>query len=578
MQTIYDTFKKTAEVFGDRHALKFKYHGTYIGITFSELKKRVDLLAQGLFALNISKGDKLAILSENRSEWIRADLACHKIGAIDVPIHTTLSPNLIKHILNDCQAKAIVVSNQEQFNKIMVVDKELQFLETIIYISVSNPELYTTSKKLLSLSEVMKLGERNNRPHEPVFIDDTASIIYTSGTTAAPKGVMLTHKNFMFNAEAAATIIPVNQNDVLLSFLPLSHILERTAGYYTPMVCRGASIAFAENISTLKENFKEIKPTYIISVPRIFEKIHSGIWEKMKNGNPLKYKLFIWSLKQKQNTLGYYIADTLVFKKVRKAFGGKLKMAISGGATLNHKLGRFFSKMGITIIEGYGLTETSPIVTVSRPQAIKFGTVGQQLPGVEIFIAPDKEILVRGAGVMKGYYNNPALTEQAIDNEGWFHTGDLGFLSSEGYLVIIGRKKEMIALSNGKIAWPEQLEMLLNSDRFISQSIVFGNGKSFLTALIVPDWQEINRILTEKNIITKEPDLLIDDPSIKSLFEDRIEAINKQLADWEKIRKFLLVANEFSQTKDELTPTLKLRRNTISEKHKTALENLYEQK
>ena len=576
MRTIPRQFFETAKNFPKRPALKFKFQGAYITLTFDDLKRRVEKLTLSLKSLGLQKGDRLAILSENRTEWVRADLATLILGGIVVPVHTTLSPKIIKHILLDSGSKIVLVSNQEQFNKLVLVIDDLPKLETIIYINLDHPENYSGNKKLLSLDDVMNLSNENDSPIEIICQrDDIASIIYTSGTTALPKGVMLTHYNLLFDAEAAITAVPVTEKDILLSFMPLSHVLERTAGYYAPLILRGACIAYAESIKTLSENLKEIKPTILVSVPRVFEKMHTKIWEKVKQGSKLKYKLFIWALHQQPGTINYKIADRLVFSKIKNTLGGHFRFTISGGASLNHKLARFFARIGIKIVEGYGLTETSPVVTVNRPNNIKFGTVGQHLVGVEIKIASDKEILVKGPNVMSGYYNNEALTKESIDPEGWFHTGDLGFIDQEGFLTIIGRRKEMISLSNGKIAWPEQLENILEDDRLIAQAIIFGNNKSYLVGLIVPDWQEVSRQLDKLEMPTKEPDQLVNDQKIINLFNNRIDKINDQFADWEKIRKFALLPKEFSQTKDELTPTLKLRRKTIEQNYQKEIAKLY---
>ncbi|MFA5021775.1 MAG: long-chain fatty acid--CoA ligase [Patescibacteria group bacterium] len=577
MLTIPQKFTETAQKFAKRPALKFKYHGAYIDITFDQLQKRVNIMAKGLKELGINQGDRVAILSENRTEWVRADLAIMTLGAITVPVHTTLSPKIIQHILNDSQSSILLVSNQEQFNKLLLIIKDLPHLKTIIFIDLDQPNNHhDLDKKIVSLQTVMELGENSNQSITiQAEANDIASIIYTSGTTAVPKGVMLTHRNFLFDAEASVTAVPVNEHDILLSFLPLSHVLERTVGYYAPLICRGSCIAYAENIKTLLLNLKEIKPTVLVSIPRIFERVHDGIWEKTKKGSKIKYKIFTWALKQQPKTISHLVADFLVFHKIRATFGGRLRLTISGGATLNHKLARFFARLGIVITEGYGLTETSPVITVNRQNNFKFGTVGQQLPGVEIKIAPDKEILVKGPNVMAGYWQKPELTKEAIDAEGWLHTGDLGFLSSDGFLMIIGRKKEMISFSNGKIAWPEQIELILNNDRYINQSMVCGNKHSYLVALIIPDWQEIAIALNQIGITSKEPDQLINEPKLNALFKERIEKINQQLADWEKVRKFKILPSEFCQEKDELTPTLKLRRKTIEEHFQKEIEKMY---
>ncbi len=576
MLTIPKQFNETAERFPNRPALKFKYHGTYISVSFSELRKRVENMAKGFLELGINPSDRVAILSENRTEWVRTDLATLTIGAISVPVHTTLSSKIISHVLKDSGAKAVLVSNQDQFNKLMLVINDLPDLESIIYINLDNPESNNLQKKLINLKDVMKLGRDSEKdlPQGP-NLDDTASIIYTSGTTAMPKGVMLTHRNFIFNAEASLAAVSVSEKDSFLSFLPLSHVLERTIGYYAPLVCRGCCIAYAESVKTLKQNLKEVKPTILVSVPRIFERIYSGIWDKVKTKGGLSYKIFIWAMKQQPKTFYFRLADFLVFKKIRANLGGNFRFTISGGATLNPKLAKFFSHISITILEGYGLTETSPVVSANRLENIKFGTVGQVLDGVKIKIAPDKEILVSGPNLMKGYYKNDGLTKEVIDSEGWFHTGDLGFLTQDGFLIIIGRKKEMISLSNGKIVWPEQIELRLNGDSFISQSFVYGNNRNYVCALVIPDWAAVGRKLFELGLEGKEPDKLVSNPKLAEIFNKRVEKINSQFAEWEKIRKFTLVIREFSPEKDEVTPTLKLRRQIIENNYKKELDKMY---
>lgn len=564
-------------MFPGKPAIKYKHQGTYLPISFFDLKKSVDQLALGLLALGLKKGDRLALLSENRPEWVKFDLALAAIGAINVAIHTTLSPSIIKHIIKDSGSRIIFVSNQDQFNKLMLIKDEIKSLEIIIYLSLDHlEENKVINKKLISFADVCALAKKGDSLKAETDPDSVASLIYTSGTTAMPKGVMLTHRNLIFDAEAGATALPCNEKDTMLSFLPLTHVLERTAGYLAPMVCRGSCLAFAESIKTLSENLKEVRPTILVCVPRIFEKVHVSIWEKVKKGGRLKYEIFIWALKQEPGTFRHFLADKIVFKKIRANFGGHLRFAISGGATLNHKLARFFFRLGIKITEGYGLTETAPVLAVNRLENIKFGTVGQHLAGVELQIAKDKEILARGPNIMKGYYQNPDLTKEVIDEQGWFHTGDLGHLSLEGFLVIIGRKKEMISLSSGKIAWPEQIEILFNNDRFIAQAMVLGDGKSYLTALLVPDWAEVLRSLDEIKVASAEPSVLVNDQKLIEIFSKRIEKINDQLADWEKIRKFALLADEFTQEKDELTPTLKLRRHVILDHYQKEIQSFYQ--
>jgi len=405
--------------------------------------------------------------------------------------------------------------------------------------------------------------------------DDCCSIIYTSGTTGRPKGVALTHRNFLSDAEAVNEVVPVLKNDIFLSFLPLSHVLERLAGYYLPLAY-GATIAYAESVRELPKNLKEVRPTLLISVPRVFEKFHDAIWDKINKGSSLQKKIFKWSLKQKKYTLGHRIADRLVFRKIRQNMGGNLRLAISGGAALDQNIGKFFYKIGVTVLEGYGLTETSPVICVNREKDFKFGTVGKVLPGIKVKITETKEVLVKGPNVFASYYGNKEQTKQAF-KEGWFCTGDQGFLDKQGFLTIIGRGKEMIVTSGGKNVWPEPVESLLNTDKFIAQSIIIGDKRKFISALIVPDWQEVEVYLKEQNLPMQEHTKLIKDPTLINIFQQRInEKINPNLSDVEKIKKFVLLPQEFSQDEDELTPTLKLRRHIIEKHYQKSIDSIYE--
>ena len=386
---------------------------------------------------------------------------------------------------------------------------------------------------------------------------------------------MLTHKNFLSNAEAVNKVIPVKKEDIFLSFLPVSHVLERLAGYYVPLVF-GATIAYAESAKQLVQNLKEVKPTILISVPRIFEKFHDAVWDKINRSSPLKKRIFRWAVKQKRHTLSYKIADFLVFKNIRNRFGGKLRFAISGGASLNENIPQLFFKMGVLILEGYGLTETSPIISANREHDLKFGTVGKIIPGVRAKISDNKEILVKGENIFKGYFNCEEETKKCFDKDGWFCTGDLGFIDTQGFLTIIGRKKEMLVTAGGKNVWPEPIENLLNNDRFISQSIVIGNKRKFISALIVPDWQEVQIYLKEKKLPLQEHDKLIKNQEILSVFQERLdEKINPCLNDFEKIKKFKLLPHELSQERDELTPTLKLRRYIVEKHCQKTIESMY---
>jgi len=582
MKTIPEAFFETAEVFPQKNALLYKREGVYFPITYKELSQNVKILSNSFKKLGINKGDKIAILSENRPEWVISDLSIMFIGAVSVPLHTTFSSKAISNILNHSRAKILVVSNGDLLNKVLLLHQNLKHLKKIIFLEkltgiekqTLNIKKYNLKGKIFHWKTILNHNEKEFC--EKIFLDpnEICTIIYTSGTTGNPKGVPLSHKNILSNVEATNEVVPVKEKDVFLSFLPLSHILERTAGYYVPIL-HGATIAYAENIKQMSYNLKEIAPTILVSVPRIFEKFHDAIWDKINNLSSFKKKLFAWSLRQKEKTIGHSIANFLFFRNIRKKLGGKIRLAISGGASLNKNLARFFLKIGILVIEGYGLTETSPVISANKENDFKFGTVGKIIPGVKVKISDKKEILVNGPNVFQGYFKDKKSTKLSFDKNGWFRTGDLGFIDQQGFLTIIGREKEMFVLSGGKNIWPEPIENLLNNDKFIAQSIIIGNKKKFVSTLIIPDWQEIKMYLKNNDLLLQEHYKLIKNPVILSVFQDRIDKkINPHLSDFEKIKKFKLLPSEFSQENDELTPTLKLRRHIIEKHYKKEIESL----
>lgn len=575
--TIPEIFFETAQKFPNKPAVLYKKDGVYFPITYKALSQKVRTLAFALEKFGIEKGQKVAILSENRPEWAISDLAIMSIGAITVPLHTTFSPTAVINVLNHSGARILIVSNSDLLHKVLLGQRSLDFLEKIIFIE----DLTAIQKETLTSGKIFSWKSiflRNNGDiYEKVFLDpdDVCSIIYTSGTTGMPKGVLLTHRNFLSNVEAINYAIPVKTSDVFLSFLPLSHVLERTAGYYVPMLF-GATIAYAENMKQLASNLKQVKPTILISVPKIFDRFHDKIWDAINQGPLIQKKLFKWALKQKKGSLRYKLADFLVFSKIRQKFGGKLRLTISGGASLNEKIARFFLKIGVLIIEGYGLTETSPVIAANREKDFKFKTVGKPIFGTRVKISKDKEILVKGMGVFERYFKNEKETEASFDKDGWFFTGDMGFLDKEGFLTVIGRKKEMIVTSGGKNVWPEPIENMLGDDKFITQAMIVGNGQKFIAALIAPDWEEIRSYLKEKDIPLREHEKLITDKDIIRIFQERLDKkINPNLSDYEQIKRFKLLPREFSQEKDELTPTLKLRRHIIARHYKKEIEELF---
>jgi len=575
-KAIPELFFETAKQRPNKVALLYKKEGVYFPITFKELGQKVKIFCSALQKLGVEKGDNVAILSENRPEWVISDISIMAVGAVSVPLHATFSAKAICTVLDHSKAKVLIVSNTDFLNKVLLGQKYLKHLKKIIVIEkLTAVQRETMSGKVLGFKALMNLHQSDD--YEKVFLDpdEVCSIIYTSGTTGKPKGVLLTHRNFLSNVEAVNEMIPVRGNDIFLSFLPLSHVLERMAGYYMPLFF-GATIAYAENTKQLPQNLKEVRPTILISVPRIFEKFHDAVWDKINASSSLQKNFFKWALKQKKKSFAYKIADYFVFKKIRSQMGGKLRLAVSGGASLNENIARFFSKIGIMILEGYGLTETSPVISANREDDFKFGTVGKTIPGVKVKIADNKEILVKGPNVTQGYFENKKETKSVFNKEGWFCTGDLGFIDKQGFLTVIGRGKEMIVTSGGKNVWPEPIENLLNNDRFVSQSVVVGNSQKFISALIVPDWQEIEVYIKRNNLALQEHDKLVKNPELLAVFQERIDKkINPNLNEYEKIKKFRLLPQEFSQEQDELTPTLKLRRHIIEKHCQKSIQSMY---
>ena len=593
-ETINGMFAETCGKFSDRTSLMSKREGKYEGITYGELYQRVKDFALGLTSMGVGKGDRVAILSNNREEWAVGDLAILSLGATDTPVYPTLLPKQIEFILKDCGAKMVLVEDEGQLAKIDEIHKNLPKLDTVIIFGQKPP---STKEHLYSYSEVMEKGKEYGEGREGFFEgavksvkgDDQATIIYTSGTTGLPKGTILTHHNFMSNVWAAKEAIPVDENDVLLSFLPLSHVFERMAGYYIALAS-GAAIAYAESIDTVGDNMVEVKPTLMVSVPRLYEKIYGRIIDAVESGSSLKKKIFYWGLKvgeeagektqagqELRGMLKFKrgIADKLVFSKLRARTGGGLRFFVSGGAPLSKEIGEFFYSAGILILEGYGLTETSPVITVNRLDDFKFGTVGKVVQGVEVKIAEDGEILTRGPHIMKGYFNNPEATAEAIDKEDWFHTGDIGLFDHDGFLRITDRKKNLIVTSGGKNIAPGPIENLLITSRYIEQVMLIGDRRNFLSALIVPGFENLEQYAGEQGISYTDRHDLIKKAEIYRLVEGEIERLSGELAPFERVKKFILLPQEFSIEGGELTPTLKIRKSVVMEKFLEQVETMY---
>jgi long-chain acyl-CoA synthetase len=590
--TLNQLFFEAVSKYNRPDALQVKTGGTYRPISHSEVADRVRHAARGLSSLGVRRGDRVAILSENRPEWAVADFACLTIGLTDVPIYPTLPADQIAYMLKDSGAVAIFVSNKTQAEKIREIRSQLPALQTVIGFD-DIPGLTN-----MSIAELEKRGTQGENKESIVTYredaltvkpDDLATIIYTSGTTGEPKGVMLTHDNIYGNVAASRTAIPFEGRDVALSFLPLSHIFERMGGHYL-MFATGTSIAYAESIDAVPVNMQEVRPTLVLSVPRLYEKMFARVLETALTGGFLKKNIFFWARgvadrwaneklagKEPGGLLAqqYAIAQKLVFSKLKARTGGRLRYFVSGGAPLSPDINKFFFAAGLTILEGYGLTETSPVITVNTPQNFRIGTVGKVVDGVEVKIADDGEILTRGPYVMKGYYNKPDATREAIDPDGWFHTGDIGELR-DGFLAITDRKKDIIVTAGGKKVAPQPLENKVKTNKYVAQAVMIGDKRKFPSMLIVPNFDQLERWAAKRNIIWTDRAQLLRMPTIQAKMEKEVNEELEGAAHFEMPKKIGLLEHDFSIERGELTPTQKVKRRAIDKHYKTLIDSLYE--
>jgi long-chain acyl-CoA synthetase len=577
------------------HSLfRHKVAGKFVDVSYQELKEFTESFAMGLTSLGLKRKDKIAIISENRPEWAYSDMAILGLGAVDVPIYPSLTASSIEFILNNSESVGVIVSNKFQLNKVLKVRNNFKFVKFIIV--YNEKDLITGIPGLYTFNDIIKRGELLKK-EKPFFFkesirlcrpDDLCTIIYTSGTTGEPKGVMLTHENIVSNVRGAHVVFNVEKSDVFLSFLPLCHIFERMTGYYTAL-SGGCQIVYAESIEAVSQNLIEIKPTIMTTVPRLFERMHSKIIKTVESQSENKQKIFNWALdtgkayaEAKKNgdihvSLGlkYKLADKLVLKKIRERTGGKLRFFVSGGAALSRDLGEFFEALGILVIEGYGMTETAPVIAVNRPEDYKFGTVGKPHPGVQVKIAPDGEILVRGPNVMLGYYKNKKETDATIV-DGWLHTGDLGVFDATGFLMITDRKKHLFKTSGGKYIAPSQIESLFLGSKYIDQFVLIGDRRMFLSALIVPDFEAIKEYADSNLIPYENAEELTRNKEIYELIEKDMGKFQKQLANYERVRKFVLLDKPLSLEAGEITPSLKVRRKFVEERYGNLIEEMYD--
>jgi len=588
IETIPQQFLHCVETYDKPDAFRYKSGGSYVDVSHRDAFEMVHNAALGLQALKLAKQDRIALLSENRYEWAVSDLAILSAGCITVPVYPTLPSNQMEYILADSEARAVFVSTEEQLAKVQSCRSNLPQLQHVISF---DPGCDTDG--VITLEALIARG--NMTSDKPAYQDlistigkyDWASVIYTSGTTGEPKGSILSHWNFLSNVHGVLSVLKIEPEDSCLSFLPLSHVLERTGGYYV-MLTAGATIAYAENMETVAENMLEVSPTVMLAVPRFYEKIYGRVMDAIEQGSGTKRSLFQWAMKAGRKyvdesldgRVGFMtkrkqsLADALVFRKLKARTGGRIRFFVSGGAPLNPEINRFFHSAGIPVMEGYGLTETSPVISANTFEDLRFGTVGKPIPNVEVKIAEDGEILVRGDLVMQGYYKKPEQTNEAIV-DGWFHTGDIGHLDKDGFLTITDRKKDIIVTAGGKNVAPQAIENCLKHSKYIDEAIVIGNARRFVSAVIVPNFDNLRLFADGKQISYTADDELVGHVLILELFTEELARLCEPFAGFEKIKKFALLDSPLSIESGELTPSLKVKRRIVEQKFKDRIEALY---
>jgi long-chain acyl-CoA synthetase len=563
--------------------LLHKTDGRYQPISTRELAARVRALAGALERWGIRPGDRVAQMAENGPHWPTIDFAVLALGAVHVPVYSTLLPEGAAFVVRDSGARIVFVAGRERLDGLLAIRDQMPAVERFVLIGDDAPPAGTDGF-VGALAE----GAEVEPARFESWLDrarpgDLATLIYTSGTTGDPKGVMLTHGNLASNAATCARILPMRKEWTALSFLPLAHSLERTVTYVY-FLC-GVTVAYAESVQTVAQNLLEVKPHVMASVPRVYEKVRGRVLETAAQSRGLKRRIFDWSLAVgrrelprriafDQPGLGLRIADRLVFGKIRARLGGRFEYAVSGGAPLGKELAEFFWAAGIPLLEGYGLTETSPVIAVNTPEAVRLGTVGRPIPGVEVRIAEDGEILSRGPHIMAGYFDQPQASAEAIDAEGWFRTGDIGALDDGGFLSITDRKKELIVNAYGKNIAPAPIENELKNGRWTGQAVVVGDRRPFLVALLVPDFEALGPWAAARGI-AGGPSEWVRDERVRALFAAEVEQVNAHRERFEQIRAFDLLPRELTLESGELTPTLKVKRRVIHERFRPILDRLY---
>jgi long-chain acyl-CoA synthetase len=593
--TLNQLFLEACEQYDKPDALQHKTDGVWRSISHRTLLERVRRASLGLEELGVRTGDRIGLLSENRPEWAIADYACLTACVADVPIYPNSTADQAAYILRDSGSVAIFVSTADQAAKIAQIRRQCPALRHVIgFDAPRHPGVDLTLAELEARGAAVDKPERiaaYRKSADAVRPGDLATIIYTSGTTGDPKGVMLTHDNIFSNVRASRAVVPFAGEDICLSFLPLSHIFERMAGHYM-MLDTGTTIAYAESLEKVRDNLPEVRPTLVLSVPRLYEKMYAAVLEKALSGSFVKKQIFFWARRVADRwadmklsgvtpkgllAMQYAIAQKLVFSKLQARTGGRLRYFVSGGAPLAPEINKFFYAAGLVILEGYGLTETSPVITVNSPDHFKIGSVGKPVAGVEMMIAADGEVLTRGPHVMKGYYNKPEATAEAIDREGWFHTGDIGEIDAQGFLRITDRKKDIIVTAAGKNIAPQPIEGLVKQNKFVTEAVMIGDRRRYPVVLVVPNWDNLEKWARHKNLTWTSRAELLQNPAVKEKMEREVLGELHNLARFETPKRVGLLEHEFSVERGELTPTLKVKRRVVDKSYKSLIDTLYEE-
>lgn len=594
-KNLLEVFKNSVTKRNEGPCFRFKKQGTWHTLSWNEVNQKVLKLMGALKKLGVSKGDKVSILSKTRYEWTLADLAILCSGAVTVPVYESNIPEQVQYVLEHSESKLVFVENRAQLEKVLAVHKNLPYLKQIIVIEADDSVLKEEGVYLLDEALVMAGGIEEgekvfNQMLGEVKPETEASYVYTSGTTGNPKGAVLTHSNFVECADGVARLFTFRDDMEGLLFLPLAHILGRTTQFV--QIYLGLVHSYAESIDKLIDNFGEAKPHFVVAVPRIFEKVHARVLQGVQSGSALKKKIFNWALrvgKEKSKLLihqkpvpsflnfKWNLAYKLVFSKIHERLGGRIEFFASGGAPLALEVAEFFHAAGVLILEGYGLTETTAMTVFNTKECVRFGEVGKPSPDMKVKIAPDGEILFKGPLVFKGYYKNPEATKEAFTSDGWFQTGDIGVITSEGILKITDRKKDIIITAGGKNVAPQNIENLVKTDPYISQVMVYGDREKYLVALLTLDPQEVINYARKNGISFETYAELVKNEKIHQFIKERVDEKNKALAKFETIKKFAILDKDFSIEAGELTPSLKVKRKFTSEKYKDIIKHLYQE-